>query len=180
MADRVDFICRYTGNRALVRLLMACLLAKIHRPDVDARKPYTQIGGADCFSGRRYDEDYITRFISENRLPCNPTTAFLTPALRNINRVLTRDLNLEGRPPELYQYTLHLLDDVYADRVSAEDLLTEIIRVLLLVRKERDDRMRGLLANLRRSEDMLPLSSEEIVTLISQHLACKNASRLPV
>jgi hypothetical protein len=177
---RVDFVSRCLSNRATIRLLMACLLAKIHRPDVDPRKPYTEIGGNDAFSGRTYDEAYITPFINTHRLPCNPTTAFLTPALRNINRVLTTDLNLEGRPREAYQYALQLLDDVHAERVSAEDLLTEALRLLLLMREERQSRMTGLLAGLRQSEDVLPLSSEATVTLIEQHLACKNASRLPV
>ena len=177
---RVDFVSRCLSNRATIRLLMACLLAKIHRPDVDPRKPYTEVGGSDSFSGRSYDETYITPFINTHRLPCNPTTAFLTPALRNINRVLTADLNLEGRPREAYQYTLQLLDDVHAGRVPAEDLLTEALRLLILVREERQSRMTGLLAGLRQSEDVLPLSSEATVTLISQHLACKNASRLPV
>jgi len=177
---RVDFVSRCLSNRATIRLLMACLLAKIHRPDVDPRKPYTEIGGNDAFSGRTYDEAYITPFINTHRLPCNPTTAFLTPALRNINRVLTTDLNLEGRPREAYQYALQLLDDVHAERVSAEDLLTEALRLLLLMREDRQSRMTGLLAGLRQSEDVLPLSSEATVTLIEQHLACKNASRLPV
>jgi len=177
---RVDFVSRCLSNRATIRLLMACLLAKIHRPDVDPRKSYTEIGGSDSFSGRTYDEAYLTPLINTHRLPCNPTTAFLTPALRNINRVLTTDLNLEGRPREAYQYALQLLDDVHAERVSAEDLLTEALRLLLLMREERQSRMTGLLAGLRQSEDVLPLSSEATVTLIEQHLACKNASRLPV
>jgi len=38
---RVDFVSRCLSNRATIRLLMACLLAKIHRPDVDPRKSYT-------------------------------------------------------------------------------------------------------------------------------------------
>ena len=177
---RVDFVSRCISNRATIRLLMACLLAKIHRPESDSRKPYTEIGGGDSFSGRTYDETYITPFINTHRLPCNPTTAFLTPALRNINRVLTIDLNLEGRPREAYQYTLQLLDDVHARRIPAEDLLTEALRLLLLVREERQNRMTGLLAGLRQSEDVLPLSTEATVMLIQQHLACKNASRLPV
>lgn len=177
---RVDFVSRCLSNRATIRLLMACLLAKRHRPDVDPRKPYTEIGGGDSFSGRTYDEAYLTPFINTHRLPCNPTTAFLTPALRNINRILTTDLNLEGRPREAYQYALQLLDDVHAGRVPAEDLLTEALRLLILLREERQSRMTGLLAGLRQSEDVLPLSSEASVTLISQHLACKNASRLPV
>lgn len=178
--DRIEFVARCISNRATIRLLMACLLAKIHRPDIDPRKPYTEIGGTDSFSGRSYDEAYITPFINTHHLPCNPTTAFLTPALRNINRVLTTDLNLEGRPREAYQYTLQLLDDVQAERIAAQDLLTEALRLLLLVREERQSRMSGLLAGLRQSDDILPLSTEATVTLIQQHLACKNASRLPV
>ena len=177
---RIDFVSRCLSNRATIRLLMACLLAKIHRPDIDPRKPYTEIGGGDSFSGRTYDEAYLTPFINTHRLPCNSTTAFLTPALRNINRVLTTDLNLEGRPREAYQYVLQLLDDVHAGRVSAENLLTEALRLLLLLREERRSRMTGLLAGLRQSEDVLPLSTEAKATLIGQHLACKNASRLPV
>ncbi len=37
----VEYVCRNIQNRAGVRLLMACLLAKIHRPEIDIRKPYT-------------------------------------------------------------------------------------------------------------------------------------------
>jgi hypothetical protein len=40
--------------------------------------------------------------------------------------------------------------------------------------------MASLLNALEHTEGALPLSSEAIVALISQHLACKNASRLPV
>lgn len=97
--ERVEYIARNLKNRAGVRLLMACLLAKLHRPEVDVRKPYTEIGEPDAFSGRTYDERYITAFINEHNLPCNSTTAFLTPALRNRNVVLSRNLNLVGKPP---------------------------------------------------------------------------------
>jgi hypothetical protein len=54
--ERVDYVCRCMSNRAGVRLLMSCLLGKIDRPNVDPRKPYTEIGGDDSFSGRTYDE----------------------------------------------------------------------------------------------------------------------------
>jgi len=159
---------------------MACTLAKLDRPDIDPRKPYTEIGDPDAFSGRHYDERYITHFINENRLPCNSTTAFLTPALQNINQTLTPDADLVGRPRQLYTYTLHLLDDIYTNRVSAMDILTDTIRILLVIREEKSSRMATLLAGLRHSEDAIPLSSEAIVKLIEQHIGCKNSSRLPV
>ena len=178
--ERVEYVCRCLQNRAGVRLLMACLLAKIHRPGIDPRKPYTEIGDFDAFSGRHYDEAYITHFINEHRLPCNPTTAFLTPALRNIDRTLTTKLEIVGRPRRLYVDTLQLLDDVTKGRVSARDLLAEVVRILLIMRDEKDLRMTTLLVGLSRNDDAMPLSSEAIVNLIEQHLRSKNSSRLPV
>lgn len=179
-AERVEYVCRNLQNRAGVRLLMACLLAKIHRPEVDVRKPYTEIGDDDSFSGRTYDEQYITAFIDKYELPCNPTTAFLTPALRNRNATLTPDLNLVGRPPKLYQTVLQLLTDVHEGKVSAEEMLTEVIRCLIIVRDEQRLRMQTLLAQLKTVRDETPLSSEAIVTLIQQHFSSPRSSRLPV
>lgn len=178
--ERIDYVCRCISNRAGVRLLMSCLLAKLHHPNVDPRKPYTEIGENDSFSGRTYDERYLTKFISEHRLPVNSTTAFLTPALRNINHVLTTDQELVGRPRELYIKTLQLLEDVAEGRIAADVLFVETVRVLLQLRDEKLARMASLLGALERTRGALPLSSEAIVSLITQHLACKNASRLPV
>lgn len=178
--ERVDYICRCMSNRAGVRLLMSCLLGKLHNPIVDPRKPYTEIGGADCFSGRTYDERYITQFINEHRLPVNQTTAFLTPTLRNIDHALTTNRELVGRPRDLYKKTVQLLTDVARKKISADVLFVEILRVLMQLRDEKLARMESLLNTLERAEGALPLSSEAIVVLIRQHLACKNSSRLPV
>lgn len=178
--ERVEYVCHCMSNRAGVRLLMSCLLGKLDKPNVDPRKPYTEIGGSDCFSGRTYDERYLTKFINEHRLPVNPTTAFLTPTLRNIDHPLTAHRELVGRPRDLYRNTLELLEDVAEQRVAADVLFVEAVRVLLLMRDEKLARMTSLLKALERTAGALPLSSEAIVTLITQHLACKNASRLPV
>lgn len=178
--EKIDFVCGCMSNRAGVRLLMACMLAKIDRPEIDPRKPYTEIGGDDCFSGRTYDERYLGRFINEHRLPCNSTTAFLTPTLRNQNAPLTPDTELIGRPREVYKFTLELLDLVARRKAKADEVLTETIRVLLAMRDEKLGRMKELVAALSRGRGALPLSSEAIVTLLAQHLACKHSSRLPV
>jgi len=53
-------------------------------------------------------------------------------------------------------------------------------RVLILIRDEKLARIESLIDSLEHTEGALPLSSEAIVKLLSQHLACKNASRLPV
>lgn len=177
---RIEYVCGCLSNRAGVRLLMACMLAKIHRPEVDPRNPYTNIGTHDSFSGRTYDEQYITRFVNTNRLPCNSTTAFLTPALRNHDSALLISTVLVGRPPQVYRDTLQLLGDVANGRASATEVLVEAIRLLVLLRNERQARIQSLAASLPHDDESLPLASEAIVTLLEQHLACKHSSRLPV
>jgi hypothetical protein len=180
ISDRIDYVARYVGNRAVVRLLLACSLAAIHRPEVDIREPYTEIGTLSSYSGRYYDETFITAFINQHELPCNPTTAFLTPALRSRNAALSLAVNLVGRPPKLYQTALQLLDDVYTQKITPADLLAETIRCLIIARNEKRQRMETLLADLKKSEDAPPLSVEEIITLLKQHLDCRGSSRLPV
>lgn len=177
---RIDFVCRCLVNRAGIRLLMSCMLAKLHRPEIDPRKPYTEIGGKDSFSGRTYDEQWVGGFISANRLPCNSTTAFLTPALRNQDSKLTTNTVMVGRPPQVYKDTLQLLDDVARGKVTAEAVLVDSIRILLAMRDEKLARMKELVTALRHGDDALPLPTEGIVALLEQHLACKNSSRLPV
>jgi DNA adenine methylase len=177
---RVVAVVNCPGNRAGVRLLMACMLAKIHRPEIDPRKPYTKIGGKDCFSGRAYDEQFIAGFITRHNLPCNSTTAFLTPTLRNMDQTLTTRVVLVGRPAAMYQNALLILDDVGAERISAKDILDESIRLLLLERDARKVRLKTLLSGVDRVASALPLSSEDTVNLIEQHLRCKGSSRLPV
>jgi hypothetical protein len=176
----LEYVAKVISNRAGIRLLMSCLLAKIHEPNLDPRKPYTQIGTDDSFSGRTYDERYLTHFITENNLPCNSTTAFLTPALRNIDRPLTTDIEIVGRPREVYSSTLRLLDEVHKGKITAEALLNDTIRLLIQWRNDKRQRMEQLIKELQVGKGSLPLSSEQIITLIQQHLACKNSSRLTV
>ena len=178
--ERAAYVCHCTSNRAGVRLLMSCLLGKLDKPNVDPRKPYTEIGDSDSFSGRTYDEQHLAPFINEHRLPVNQTTAFLTPTLRNIDHPLTTDRELVGRPRDLYKKTLELLEDVAEQRVAADVLFVEIVRLLLQMRDEKLARINSLLKGLEQTEGALPLSSEAIVTLLKQHLSCKHASRLPV
>ena len=176
----IESICRCNSNKAPIRFLMSCLLAKIDNPKIDIRKPYTEIKTEDTFSGRFYDEKYIEPFVHKYKLPCNPTTAYLTPAFRNLDRVLTTGLILVGRPREIYEATLNVLDIVYKNKVKPESVLQEIIRLLLIIKSEDELRMKQLIDDLKQPSDMLPLAADEIVKLLSQHLNCKHTSRLPV
>ena len=179
---KLNYICRESHNRSGVRVILACSLAKIHNPSIDIRKPYTEIGDEDVYSGRRYDESYITAFIDEHNLPCNNTTAWLTPAWRNHENELTPAVIPVGTPRKMYRYVIELLDSVHSTDISAEDLLAQTVQILLDERDERQQEMDRLIKQLsdRDSDDLIPLSTEDIVTLIEQHLRSKNSSRLPV
>lgn len=179
--DRVIYIARCLTNRAGVRMIMTCTLAKLHRPAVDPRKPYTEIGSGDSFSGRaEYDEAHVWPFAAAHDLPVNSTTAFLTPGFRTMNVPLAPPLVISGRPRRMYADTIQLLDDVYRGRITAEELLVETLRQLLLLRQEQEGRMQQLLRELSSSYSSIPLSSEDIITLIEQHLKSPKSSRLPV
>lgn len=179
-SKKVEFVCRCNSNKAPIRFLMSCLLAKTHNPQVDIRKPYTEIEGRDTYSGRFYDERFIELFVHKYKLPCNPTTAYLTPAFRNLDRILTTDLVLVGRPKEVYVTALEILDLVYTQKERPENILQEIIRFLLIIKAEDELRMKQLISDLKQADDILPLATEEIVTLLTQHINCKGTSRLPV
>lgn len=180
LRSKIEVICRCNSNKAPIRFLMSCLLAKTCNEAIDIRKPYTEIPGPGSFSGRFYDEKYVELLVHKYKLPCNPTTAYLTPAFRNLDRLLTSDLALVGRPKEVYAFALEILDAVHTEVERPELILQEIIRLLLIVKTENEQRMQQLIADLKPAQDSLPLASEEIVTLLSQHLSCKGSSRLPV
>jgi DNA adenine methylase len=159
---------------------MACSVAKLSNPSFDIRKPYTEIGGEGIYSGRHYDETYVAPFAFKHGLPVNPTTSFLTPAFRTNKTIIEPGVQLVGRPKELYRKVVDLITAVHMGRVTAEDLLAEIVRWLLIVRDERKQRLETLFASLKTSEGDTALPAESIVTLIQQHMALPKSARLPV
>ncbi|MCU0448936.1 MAG: hypothetical protein MUC97_03695 [Bernardetiaceae bacterium] len=141
LQEKIEFLCRCNANKAPIRFTLSCLLAKIDRPTVDIRKPYTEIEGEGSYSGRYYDEAFVQALVHKYKLPCNPTTAYLTPAFRNIDRTLTPALVFVGRPREIYQYTLEIIDTVYSEQDMAENVLQEFLRFLLIIKQENESRM---------------------------------------
>lgn len=76
---------------------------------------------------------------------------------------------------------INLLAAVKEEKFSADGLLTEVMRWLIIVRDEKRQRMELLLRGAQSvAQGAIPLSSEEIVTLIEQHLRSPYSSRLPV
>jgi len=179
LLSRINDVCRHPNNRSPVRMLLACCTAKIHNPSVDIRKPFTELGERS-FSGRTYDERYVSDFVNKYELPCNPTTAFLTPAFRTKPVILEPGTELGGRPRRLYMSVIELLDAVENSTITADDLLAQTIKTLLAFKEERQHRMQSLMEELKRTQGDISLSSEDIVELLKQHLSLPHASRLPV
>lgn len=184
LAGKIASAALCPGTRAGARFLLAATLAKVHKPDVDIRKPFIQAypneEKADAYGGRNYDEQYVFEFITKRKLPCSSTTAFLTPAFRTKNIVLDLSQKLRGRPPELYESILGILDAIQSGKTSATAVLNELVRLLIIERDERQARLESLKKGLREEAGALALSSEDTVRLIEQHLALKHSSRLPV
>ena len=184
LAGKVAFVALCTSNRAGARFLLAATLAKMHKPAVDIRKPFIQAypndQKADAYGGRNYDEQYVFPFITKHKLPCSSTIAFLTPAFRTKNIVLDLNQRLRGRPAELYQAILEILDAIQSEKTAATVVLDELVRLLIIEREERQARLESLKKGLREQAGDLALSSEETVRLIEQHLRLKHSSRLPV
>lgn len=178
LTDDVEFVCR-SSIQAGTRFLMACLLAKISDPKLDIRKPYTKIGGKGSYSGRSYDETYIAPFAFRYGLPVMTTTGFLTPAFRT-KSLIAPGTELVGKTPQLYEKVVKLITAVHQGLVKPDFLLMEILRWLIIVRKERTQRIETLFASLKAARTDLSLPVESIVTLIQQHLALPKSSRLPV
>lgn len=178
MREKVLFISRHKIG-ADVRVLMACTLAKIHEPAKDIRKPYSVLGD-DSYSGRYYDEHPIAAFISAQGLPCNRTTGFLTPAFRTKNIALTPDVSLGGDSPELDAAFLAVITAIFEGHISAEDVLTEIIRELLRIKQAHESELEMSMVRLREPGLSDTLSAEGIVMLLQQHVASPYTSRLPV
>ncbi len=178
--NMLEEICRCNSNKAPIRFLLSCLYAKIDNANVDIRKPYTEIEGDNTFSGRHIDETKIQELITNYKLPVNNTTAYLTPAFRNIDRPITNDLVLVGRPRNIYTNAVILINKVYNNTITPVNLFKEIFRFLLIIKQENETRINQLLSSVEKNSDSLPLSSEQIINLLVQHLKCKNSSRLPV
>ncbi len=133
LRQKLEYVIGCPSNRAGARFLMASTLAKLDDSKLDIRKPFIEVytGAAKkgAYSGRGYDEQHVIDLIQKHRLPCSPTTAFLTPGFRTKNVVLTKDQKLRGRPAEMYEYILEILDAIHRGKLAAHDVLAESIRL---------------------------------------------------
>ncbi len=179
LGAKVEAICRCERNRAPVRFLIAGLLAKIKDPSVDLHKPYITLGD-HSFRGRSIDEDVVGPFLHSYQLPCNHTTAFLTPAFRTIEAPLTKEQFNKCRPKDVYFEMCDVIECVEADSDIAFNTLSEMIRMLFVIKNETEQRMTQLKQALSEDKSSLQLSSEEVTKLLIQHLSCRGSSRLPV
>lgn len=177
LSQTIESICRCNKNKAPIRFLLSGLLSKITDPDICLFKPYSAMG-EHSYTGRSNDEDIVQPFIHKYSLPCNPTTAYLTPAFRAIDKPLTKDFFSNCRPKEVYYEMMDVLEYVEKNPREASAVLSEIIRFLIIIKTENEQRISQLLKEVTNNRS--DLSSEDITALLLQHLKCNGSSRLPV
>ena len=179
VSDSLVKIVRNETNKAPVRFLLSGLLAKSYDPKNNLKRPYRS-HDKGAFSCRSVDESVVQPLIFEKDLPCNRTTAFLTPAFRTISKDIDELTFMKCRPHELYEHLLEVINYIEAHPSEAWPALVFVIRELLHLKSEQEQRQEQLVKAIKISTGDLPPSSEEIVRLISLHLQCNNSSRLPV
>ena len=168
-------------NKAVARFLISVLVAKSADPTVDIRKPFVDRSDPTSFSGRTVDENYLQSIILQQNLPLNRTTAYLTPAFRTpTTTFLNKDAVLKGKPQYLYTDLIGLLNQIVDTNIKANKVLVEFLKILLQKQAADDQRLQTLIEQSHVYEDLIPLSTEDIVAIIRQQLDLDNSSRLPV
>jgi hypothetical protein len=89
-------------------------------------------------------------------------------------------MEIAGRPKQLYRELIEILNAVQNDEVSAQIVLAETVRELLIIRDEHAGRINVYLEARKAVRDRYVLSAEAIITLLEQHLMSPRSSRLPV
>ncbi len=176
--EKIFSVCRCERNKAPIRYLLSAMLAKTSDPTIDTRQPYPKLGKRS-FACRSIDESYVQHFIHKYSLPCNKTTAFLTPAFRTIETAIKKSTFEKCRPVYVYNDMMDILDYVEGHPEAAQKTLQQIFAALILVKEENDAKMTKIIEGLASVKKHI-LSSEEITSLLQQHLNCKGSSRLPV
>ena len=178
IASKIMSVCKCETNKAPIRYLMAALLAKTTDNSIDTRQPYPKLGN-NSFAGRTIDESVVQPFIHKYALPCNDTTAFLTPAFRTIETALTKNIFEKCRPVYVYNEMMDILDYVEVHALESKNILIQLIKDLIDIKRQTDETLSLMVSKLALDKKQ-DLSSEEITTLLIQHLQCKGSSRLPV
>ena len=190
-------------TKAPVRILLTAMMVKLFKPELDIRKPFKEpvkkkvkkkkgeieifssegiVDPDDSYSGRNYDESYVSNFILNHKFEVTKTTGFLTPAFRTKNGILERDTELNGKHPAAYTAVLGLLNDVHDNVLKGGPILNELVRLLIVQRDKNREAISTKLEQLElvESDSFVPLSSENIVNLIKGQFDIAGASRLPV
>lgn len=162
---------------------MSCLTAKIDKPLIDIRKPYPNKNNPQSYSGRTYDEIYISPFVTKHRLPCGSTTAFLNPLYRRLDEITIEKIRQVNnvRFLELYEITAELLNLVQYRQLSAKEVLYEVIRKLLTYRNHQSEaeKKRSQLENCPYGRDASS-QYENIGTEILEYIFSSELERVKV
>ena len=173
-AQDLDIIIENSENRkAVLAVAVTSLVKKIIDPKQDIRKHQAGMDGG--YSGRGFDTEVVTPFLTENNFPyMGAKSGWLTRSLEQ-NSPYTLDYKGAINPKHLKDAFLRTLDRVQNKKLDPKQALEYIFAGLIAQRDK---------STTLRLAKPIGLSIEEIVVSLSTHFMSKyesgGTSRLPV
>lgn len=163
-------LAKSEAAKGVLTVILTSLVYKTFHPNQDIRNHQTSIENG--YSGRTFDNRYITPFLKSVKFPAMAESGWLT---RSLEQKVPYDSNYSGaiRPPELKSAFLKTIDFIQNGQ-NLNEILSYLIQGLIL---QRNSHQIDLAKPLN-----LPITT--IVSLLSKHFESKysaeGASRLPV
>ena len=170
--DKLNCVLDYAETaKAVITVVITSLVYKRLNPSQDIRKHQQSIKGG--YSGRTFDNKYITPFLKEKKFPAMAESGWLT---RSLEQKVPYDFNYTGAitPPKLKSAFLEILFYAESNNDDVQTMLDYLLQGLIIIRDSHD-------IPLARPQN---LTITGIMHLLDMHFHSKykaeGASRLPV
>lgn len=158
------------SSKGVLTVIITSLAYKILHPEQDIRRHQSSIENG--YSGRTFDNQYITPFLKQAKFPAMAESGWLT---RSLEQKVPYDENYSGaiRPSKLKSAFLNIINEIETD-IDCENLLQFLLQGLILKRNAQNIELAKPVS--------LPIN--RIIAILSQHFGAHynadGASRLPV
>ena len=168
----LDTIVEKSGSRiGVFTVLISSTIYKCLHPEQDVRCHQSQIPNG--YSGRTFDTNFVTPFLTEKKFPSMKESGWLTRSLEQASPY-TLDFNGKITPKELKVAFLNILHSIEEQNADPKLILDYLLQSLIIQR------------DLQQIQMAVPqnLSINNIMNLLDKHFYAKysahGASRLPV
>lgn len=175
--EEIEFLSRnIQNNKAVVSVLITCVLEKEINQQVDCRKHQSGITGG--FSGRSLDTRCVTPFLKEKDLPHMAESGWLTRSLEQPH-AYTLDYPGKIRGDGVKPAFLKILDELEKGTVSSESVLVSLFFALL---EGQSKELKEYVSPFS-EEQKNKINSTQIFNIIKEHINSSTeagSSKLPV